>query len=201
MKINTISFTRRRLPHWCVAGKSYFVTFRLRGSLPLQVIQDLREKREKIQQMASEKDKHKFEQFEFKIIENILDSVNNNDNAFLCRDNIATILMERFSFLEEKYCWQFPAYVIMPNHIHCMCIDNTEGVNISLTRLIGEFKRYTSRKINMILGHSGRVWVDENFDHWCRTTDEEAKIIEYIANNPVKAGLVAKKEDWKWGKY
>ena len=198
---DTTSFTRRRLPHWSVAGKSYFVTFRLRGTLPKDVVVELCEKREEIRRTENTTAKEQFERNEFAIIEKILDSVSTGAKAILTNDGIPDILMERFAFLENKYCWRFSAYVIMPNHIHCLCIADKTGENISLSKVFGEYKKYTARRINNLLGVSGRLWVDENFDHWCRNPDQEARVKKYIANNPVKAGLVVKVEDWKWGRY
>jgi type I restriction enzyme R subunit/putative DNA methylase len=43
-----------------------------------------------------------------------------------------------------------------------------------------------------------RFWQDESFDHWVRSEGEFIRIQKYIENNPVKAGLVAKAEDWPW---
>jgi len=200
MAVDTISFTRRRLPHWEVAGKSYFVTFRLRGSLPKSVIDELQKKREELKTSDGKENWEEFERYEFKIIENILDSVDNSENAFLCQPDIAPVLMERFEFLEQKFCWRVPVYVIMPNHVHCLCIADKAGDDISLTQLIAKFKQYTARRINGILNRKGRLWVDENFDHWCRNSAKEISVIKYIVNNPVKAGLVKNPEDWKWGK-
>lgn len=39
-------------------------------------------------------------------------------------------------------------------------------------------------------------WQDESFDHWARDDDELLRIIHYIDNNPVKAGLCRAAEDW-----
>ena len=88
----------------------------------------------------------------------------------------------------------------MPNHIHCLCIADKTGVKIGLTKIFSLFKRFTARKINEKLKRQGRVWVDENFDHWCRTPEKEQSVKRYIANNPVKAGFVTNSKDWKWGK-
>jgi len=69
-----------------------------------------------------------------------------------------------------------------------------------MTDVVGLFKRYTARRINDVMNRQGRVWVDENFDHWCRKSDKVERVKKYIANNPVKAKLVNKSEDWKWQK-
>jgi hypothetical protein len=42
------------------------------------------------------------------------------------------------------------------------------------------------------------VWQDESYDHWARDEEEMIRIIHYIENNPVKAGLCLKPSDWHW---
>ena len=60
------------------------------------------------------------------------------------------------------------------------------------------FKRYTARKANLILGLSGQFWQHESYDHFVRDNAEWLQIIRYVANNPVKAGLVKEAADWQW---
>ena len=71
----------------------------------------------------------------------------------------------------------------MPNHIHCLCVSDKTGKRKHLTEIIGLYKRYTGRQINTILSKKGRVWVDENFDHWCRTPEKVESVKRYIINN------------------
>jgi len=60
-------------------------------------------------------------------------------------------------------------------------------------------KGITAQAGNRILRRTGqRFWQDESFDHWVRSEGEFIRIQKYIENNPVKAGLVAKAEDWPW---
>ncbi len=204
MDNKTISFTRRNLPHWDVANKLNFITMRLKGSLPNKVILELKNERELLNQLDESLDKddaiYKFQRKQFLIIENILDGVNNKENSFLTNDNIAPVLMEAFDCLENKYCWRIPTFIIMSNHIHCTCIADKEGVKISKKDFFTNFKRFTARKINSILNKQGKVWGDENFDHWCRNPQSEASIKKYILDNPIKAGLVKNIDDWKWKK-
>jgi len=56
--------------------------------------------------------------------------------------------------------------------------------------------RFTSTKCNNHLERCGPFWQKESFDHWVRDVDELERIIRYIEENPVKAGLVASPEDW-----
>ncbi len=43
--VQTLSFTRRRLPHWLVANRAYFVTLCRKGCLPARVVGELRAER------------------------------------------------------------------------------------------------------------------------------------------------------------
>ncbi|MEK6302578.1 MAG: hypothetical protein AABO41_17845 [Acidobacteriota bacterium] len=60
-------------------------------------------------------------------------------------------------------------------------------------------KGYTALEANRALGRTGQTfWHQESFDHWARDEGEFYRIIAYIENNPVKAGLVLKPGDWRW---
>ena len=37
---------------------------------------------------------------------------------------------------------------------------------------------------------NGRFWQDEWFDHWPRSDEQDERIMRYIQNNPITAGLV-----------
>jgi hypothetical protein len=49
------------------------------------------------------------------------------------------------------------------------------------------------------MGHTGKpFWQDETFDHWIRNEREFSRVLHYIENNPVKAGLANGPRDWPW---
>ena len=56
----------------------------------------------------------------------------------------------------------------------------------------------TAHRINKLLRRSGPVWEEESFDHVLRSDESLKKKCEYIRQNPVKAGLVERAEDYKW---
>ena len=193
----TISFKRRNLPHWKVVGHPYFVTFRLKNTLPKEIVKEFKIEREKLK--SSKADKNIISDYERKIfrkIESILDNLN-NDSCYLKNPEIADLVMNSFVFIEQKYKWKFPCIVVMPNHVHCLAANQNKAT-ISLEKALGYLKSYTAKEANKIMKLTGSFWSPENFDHWCRTPEQEIKVREYIRNNPVKAGLVSKPEDWKW---
>ena len=72
------------------------------------------------------------------------------------------------------------------NHVHSLVVPH-----ISPTRFLQSLKSYTARQVNKLLGRTGEpFWQRESYDHWVRNETERRRIIAYIENNPVKAGLV-----------
>ena len=60
-------------------------------------------------------------------------------------------------------------------------------------------KGATARQANLVLSRTGeRFWQAESYDHWVRDEGEWDRIAAYIENNPVKAGLVERAEDYRW---
>jgi REP element-mobilizing transposase RayT len=82
----------------------------------------------------------------------------------------------------------------MPTHVHAIFRPQTP-----MPIIMRWLKGRTSRVANQILGRTGTAfWQNESFDHWIRSTEELQYLIEYVENNPLKAGLVKTKEQWQW---
>ena len=111
---------------------------------------------------------------------------------------VANIISENLQALHQKLCYIY-AYSIMPNHLHLLFIpQEQDGKTISLAEIMKMFKGRTARQVNLILNRSGSLWSREYYDHWVRNSREFVNIVEYIRQNPVKAGLVKEPEDWPW---
>ena len=196
--VNTISFTKRNLPHWLVADRTLFVTIRLKGSLPISVVQELKVERDKLCLKSSDNEQaiNEFQRRQFVKIEAALD-VSLADIQWMKNPEVADIVFENLAWLEETRGWQIKAACVMPTHVHII-MRNTEGRTGELLSDLGQYKNFSARKANKILKRTGPFWATEDFDHWCRTEDKVESVIKYIRNNPVKAGLVKKISEWKW---
>jgi len=86
------------------------------------------------------------------------------------------------------------SFVVMANHVHVLLTPKIE-----LQRITRSLKGITARLSNQILQRTKQpFWQQESYDHWCRDDVEFQRIRDYIARNPVKAGLVKKPEEWPW---
>ena len=194
----TTRFYRRRLPHGRVADRSYFVTFRLHGTLPASLRREAENHRAVCQQCDDELSR-RFHRLMFRRIETVLDRPDPSVD-FLAYPNIAGLVKEAFNWTESHCGWRVPAFAILPNHVHALFAAGPVCTR-DLSRTLGSIKGYTAYEANCILKRRGRCfWQHESFDHWCRSAEQEEGIERYIRQNPVKAGLVTRWEDWPWVK-
>ena len=86
----------------------------------------------------------------------------------------------------------------MSNHVHVVFEPCRSERYSELPKIMQSLKRHTARQANRILGREGAFWQDESYDRVIRDNEEHARIINYVLENPVKAGLVSKWEEWQW---
>jgi putative transposase len=90
--------------------------------------------------------------------------------------------------------YQLYAFVVMANHVHVLLLPL-----IAPSQLLKSLKGYTAREANRRVGKTGEpFWQRESYDHWVRNEAEWRRIAAYIENNPVKAGLALRAEEYRW---
>jgi putative transposase len=186
-----MTFYRRNLPHWHPEGKSIFITWRLYGSLPASVLRKRRTGRNACatNTLKSEDSPGR----EFVRLDAALDSAKRGP-LWLADPEFAAYAEYPIVHGAELGRYQLHAYVVMPNHVHILL-----DPYVPLAKISGPLKGVAACDINARLDRTGKpLWQDESFDHWIRNSAEFERIRHYIEWNPVRAGLVARPEDWKW---
>ena len=170
----------RDLPHWHPQGKSLFVTWRLFGSLPVNVLRALGQKK-----ISSGR--------RFVELDSFLDRAACGPH-WLKDPRIARCVVDGLLRGEELAHYRLHAFVVMSNHVYAL-MDPKVPVAAAMDALKGA----TARRANQLLGRTGaHFWQDESFDHWVRNDAEFARIRAYIEGNPVSAGLAQRSEQWPW---
>lgn len=114
--------------------------------------------------------------------------------CWLREDRIAATVRE--SLLHDHgQRYKMHAWVIMPNHVHCL-VEPLEGN--TLGRILGGIKGFSANRINKLLQRSGGVWLANSFITRIRHEEHLDAAREYIHSNPVNAGLCELPEQWKW---
>jgi putative transposase len=76
----------------------------------------------------------------------------------------------------------------MPDHLHLLVGISADA---SLSKLIRDCKRIAARKVKI-------EWQRNFFDHRLRRDESESEKFEYIRQNPLRAGLIRKIDEWPY---
>jgi putative transposase len=188
----------RRLPHIVPPGATVFFTFRLAGSIAATVWQRLFEERDLVMRRAMKQTDapqgeliSRLQKRHFAACDALLDQAEYGP-TWLREASIAELLVREIHALTELDVLVV-AYCLMANHVH-LVVQLPELVGFSAGHMMQRLKGRTAVAANKLLGRSGQAfWQHESYDHVVRNGEELARVVAYVVNNPVKAGLV---EDW-----
>jgi type I restriction enzyme R subunit/putative DNA methylase len=115
--------------------------------------------------------------------------------AWLKDSRVACVVVNTLLYGETvRRLYQLHAWVVMPSHVHAIFQPRT-----AMPTVMQWLKGRTSRASNRILGRTGTpFWQNESFDHWIRSAEELRYLIEYVEDNPPRAGLVEAKGQWPY---
>lgn len=175
------------LPHWRQQGATYFVTFRLADALPQQKLSLLKHIR------AEWERTHPHPRSEDDWKEYARDATNSAERWLDEGYGACQFMQQRWSdelrdrlhhFHDQRYflsCW-----AIMPNHCHVVIRPQEE---FQLEDLFGAIKGVSARNINRATGRKGCLWEAECYDRIIRDEEHLWRVIQYIGDNPRRAGL------------
>lgn len=192
--------SRGGLPHLKREGAAYFVTFRLAGTLPKDILLRFKSEREAIiaQAKAAKRPLTWHEQEELfrwysTRVDQYLDA--GNGDCWLGRPEIAGMVASAIQFHAGQR-FDLHAWVVMPNHVHAVLHPRVDS---TLSRILKGWKGFTAREANRISNRTGTTfWQVEPYDHLVRDDNDLARCCHYTTMNPVTARLCRQPEDWQW---
>ncbi len=178
-------YSRGYVPHFDGGQIPQLVTFRLIDSFPTECLSEWAVELAAMGLVKAECERRRR-------IEKYLDK--GFGSAWLSLPEIAEIILQALRcFNGERYLLH--AWIVMPNHVHVLL---TPGAGESLSQILHSWKSFTANKANSVLGRTGSFWQREYFDRAIRNEEHFAAAIEYIENNPVKAGLCEAPAEWRF---
>jgi len=176
--------SRGYLPHFDGGEIPQTINLRLADSLPRAVIEKW--------QRELERDYEKRDKILRKRIEHYLDQ--GFGSCALNHENVANMVQNSLLHFDGVR-YRLSAWVVMPNHVHLL-LTLTPPWSISV--ILKNLKSFTSHEANKLLSQSGQFWMEDYFDRYVRDRKHFKSAIAYVENNPVKAGLCARPEDWPY---
>jgi len=95
---------------------------------------------------------------------------------------------------KAKYSFQILYYLLMDNHYHLLLEAGEIPISKSIQILNTAYSKYYNKKYN----RSGTVYGGRYSASLVADTRYYYQLLKYIANNPVKAGIVKNHSDYRW---
>jgi REP element-mobilizing transposase RayT len=109
-------------------------------------------------------------------------------------DRARSIVMET-CLRDHTVAFWLHVVAVMPEHAHLIFTPYDEW---TLSKIMQRLKGSSAHFINKAQRRRGALWLNESFDHILRSDESLSKKVEYVRQNPVRRGLVARPEDYPW---
>lgn len=210
-------YYERHLPHIQPIGATFFVTFRLQGSLPKSILSKLITKRDDalekliyrndLTETERHQQQYQIERQYFIDYNDTLDTIKEGPHHLKIPE-LAQIVVDRMEKYNKQY-YELCAYVIMSNHVHALLDFSVQLKNIKeavtednytqLEKVMGLIKGGSAKYCNDWLREQKMptctpFWESETYDRFMRNPEHYNNTMNYIVNNPVKIGLCS---DWR----
>lgn len=174
---------RGYLPHFDGGQIAQSVTFRLADSLPEKILAQWELELSHLKPREADIERRKK-------IEHYLDK--GMGSAWMGQARIARIVENALLYFDGVR-YKMPAWIVMANHVHALVIPLEPFL---LEDIVHSWKSFTANKANRILKRTGQFWQAEYFDRYIRDGKHYLAAVDYIEQNPVKAGLCRTPEEW-----
>ena len=110
-------------------------------------------------------------------------------------ERIAQRVVASLDWLRVHRQLRIYVYCLMSDHLHLLCQLGTSDIRIG--RLIGYLKSFTTNEAQN-LGYQGTLWQSDFHDRVLRRLEDAFPIGRYILENPARAGIVERAEEYPW---
>jgi putative transposase len=92
--------------------------------------------------------------------------------------------------------WFVGDFLLMPDHVHLFARSAAEAK--PLATWVETWKSISARRLKAIWPLAHGWWQEDYFDRYLRSAENYRDKWDYVAANPVRAGLCKRAEDWAW---
>ena len=107
-------------------------------------------------------------------------------------DNAMRMAVACLHRCEDRHGWDIPQACFMPDHVHLFAAPMRHREE-SLADLMRAWKSCVTLRLKR-----GQIWQTSFFDHLLRSDESAEQKWEYVRQNPVRAGLCERPEDYVW---
>jgi REP-associated tyrosine transposase len=116
-------------------------------------------------------------------------------HATFVNNELAKIVVEQIVSCRDRGFYNLHAFVLMPEHLHILLTPSEET---SIERTMQMIKGGSSHRIGIEKPQAFPVWHRSFHDRWIRDAQQFWRAKSYIEQNPVKAGLAERADEYAW---
>lgn len=118
----------------------------------------------------------------------------NNREAIFASDDDRKLYLKLFRLETDRHDFQRRTYCLMTNHVHLLMKSRLDNLPALMERFHGAYARYYNGKYKRV----GHVFERRYYSGIVAGTEGLHAVGRYIHMNPVRAGIVARPEDYRW---
>jgi REP element-mobilizing transposase RayT len=128
-------------------------------------------------------------------------TTNCNNGDFQIRDRQDFVqLLAAVAEYKEKYGFKFFGYTIMNSHAH-LVIQTPDDEEKTISKIMHDISLRYAKWYNKAHGRKGHFWGQRFKSPVVESDSYGVALLRYIAQNPVRAGMVGNAKDWEWSSY
>jgi putative transposase len=116
-------------------------------------------------------------------------------HALFINTLLANIVVEQIVSCRDRGFFKLHAFVLMPDHLHVLITPSDET---TIEKAMQMIKGGSAHRMGTERPQRFPIWHRGFHDRWIRDADQFWKAKSYIEQNPVKATLAEKPEDYPW---
>jgi len=107
-------------------------------------------------------------------------------------DESKRCIVDALAFYRRRGDWRVAGFAVMINHVHFV----VSQTGLDLRDTVRDFKKWVFRRLKGAGG--GRLWERRFDDNAIQGQKEMEDVVAYVHDNPVRAGVVERAEDYFW---
>ena len=116
-------------------------------------------------------------------------------HAIFINTVLASIVVKQVISCRDRGLYKLHAFVLMPEHLHLLITPSDET---TIEKAVQMIKGGSAHRIGVEKPQPTPVWHRGFHDRWIRDAEQFWAAKAYIEQNPVKAGIVERPEDYEW---
>ncbi len=104
------------------------------------------------------------------------------------------IVLANLEFYQKRLDFRLNAFVVMPDHLHLLLVPGETW----LSDIMRSLKSFIAKQIIGAMGGAGPIWQSRFHDRAIRREDQFLTAVDYIHQNPVRAGLSPSAEQYPY---